>query len=102
MHPKAADSHSVVQVLRLYGRAGLTVQTILVDIEFESIKNTLEDKTTVNTNAAKEHVAEIERSIVYNEVMWANAFPNNKGVSQAFLPRALILRNNLDVTVHAR
>ena len=41
-------------------------------------------------------------NIVYHEVMWANAFPNKKGVSETFSPRALILRNNLDVTLHAK
>ena len=41
-------------------------------------------------------------NIVYHEVMWANTFPNKKGVSETFSPRALILRNNLDVTLHAK
>ena len=83
----------------------------------------------VSTSAAKERVAEIEQcigtmkeecrctvstlpfdvlpklvviNIVYHEVMWANAFPNKKGVSETFSPRAFILRNNLDVTLHAK
>ena len=41
-------------------------------------------------------------NIVYHEVMWANAFPNKKGVSETFSPRALILRKNPDVTLHAK
>ena len=102
-----------MRVLRLYGRAGLTVQTALLDIEFEPVKEPLLNKVVVNTSAAKEHVAEIERcirtvkekcrctvstlpftvlpklvviNIVYHEVMWANAFPNKKGVSETFPP----------------
>ena len=47
----------------MYGRAGLTVQTALLDIEFEPVKEPLLDKVVVNTSAAKEHVAEIERCI---------------------------------------
>ena len=120
---------AIVRVLRLYGRAGLTVQTALLDIKFEPVKDPLLNKVVVNTSAAKEHVAEIKRcirtvkekcrctvstlpfeilpklvviNIVYHEVMWVNAFPNKKGVSETFSPRALILRNNLDVTLHAK
>ena len=101
----------------------------LMDIEFEPVKEPLLCKVVLNTSAAKEYVAEIERcirtvkekcrctvstlpfevlpklvviNIVYHEVMWANAFPNKKGVSGTFSPRALILRNNLDVTLHAK
>ena len=106
-------SKAILRVLRLYGRAGLTVQTALLDIEFEPVKEPLLNKVVVNTSAAKEHVAEIERcirtmkekcrctvftlpftvlpklvviNIVYHKVMWANAFPNKKGVSKTFPP----------------
>ena len=101
----------------------------MLDIKFEPVKEPLLDKVVVNTSAAKEHVAEIKQcirtmkekcrctmstlpfevlpklvviNIVYHEVMWANAFPNKKGVSETFSPQALILRNNLDVTLHAK
>ena len=103
----------IIRVLRLYGRAGLTVQTAMMDLEFEPVKEPLLDKVVVNTSAAKEHVAEIERcirttkekcrctvsmlpfsvlpklvviNIVYHEVMWTNAFPNKKGGIREFFP----------------
>ena len=41
----------------------MIVQTILMDMEFDSNKYELMGKTVVNTSAAKEHVAEIERCI---------------------------------------
>ncbi len=50
------------RVLLVYGRADFRVRTILMDGEFERIKNLM---TTVecNTTAAKEHVSKAERTI---------------------------------------
>ena len=41
----------------------MIVQTILMDMEFDKTADHLMDSTVVNTSAAKEHVAEIERCI---------------------------------------
>ena len=51
----------LVKVSKLYARGGFTVRTILMDQEFDKVKDkmpSLED----NTTAAREHVGEIKRS----------------------------------------
>ena len=55
--------HSIKNVMRLYGRNNQPVTTILTDMEFTYVVDPLLGKTVVNTTAASEHVAEIERSI---------------------------------------
>ena len=54
---------SIKRVMQLYGRAGMIVQTVLMDMEFDKTVDELSDRTVVNTSAAQEHVAEIERQI---------------------------------------
>jgi hypothetical protein len=49
--------------MQLYSRGGMVVQTILMDMEFDKTVEPLMADVTVNTSAAQEHVAEIERSI---------------------------------------
>ena len=112
----------------MYGRAGLTVQTVLMDMEADKISDSVVGNVVVNTTAAKEHVAEIERlartvkergrcvvsqlpfsclpklivvNIIYHVVLWLNAFPCKLGISKEFSPRAIVLRTNLDVSKHA-
>ena len=52
----------IKRVLQVYNRAGFTVRYIMMDGEFEKVKELL--PTIVrNTTAAKEHVAESERKI---------------------------------------
>ncbi len=46
----------------MYRRAGFNARTILMDGEFEKLKNIL-PKVECNTTAAKEHVSKAERSI---------------------------------------
>ena len=94
------------QVLQVYRRAGFNVRTILMDEEFEKLKNIL-PTVECNTAAAKEHVSEAKRSIrtvkertrgligmlpfnnapwrmkikfVYFIVLWLNTFPVKTGV----------------------
>ena len=119
---------SLIRVLCLYGRAGLTVQTMLMDMEADKISDSVVGNVVVNTTAAKEHVAEIERlartvkergrcvvsqlpfsclpklivvNIIYHVALWLNAFPCKLGISKEFSPRAIVLRTNLDVSKHA-
>ena len=54
-------SKNLKRVMKLYGRGSIIVQTILMDIEFDSTTDELMVKTVVDTSVAKEHVAEIER-----------------------------------------
>ena len=41
----------------------MVVQTVLMDMEFDKTIDELSDQTVVDTSAAQEHVAEIERQI---------------------------------------
>lgn len=49
-------------VIQVYTQAGFNVHTILMDGEFEKVKNKL-PLVVCNTTAAKEHVSEAEHSI---------------------------------------
>jgi hypothetical protein len=52
----------IVRVMDLYSRGGFQVVTVLMDNEFEKLRN-LVPVLAVNTTAAKEHVPEVERRI---------------------------------------
>ena len=55
-------SSSLTKIVKVYARGGFIVRLVLMDMEFEKIKDDF-DKVEVNTTAAREHVAEIERGI---------------------------------------
>jgi hypothetical protein len=98
------------QVVNVYTQAGFIVRTILMDGEFEKIKN-LVPCLECNTTATKEHVSEAERGIrtvkertrgvlatlpfehiprrrkiefVYFVVLWLNTFPMQNRVSAVY------------------
>ena len=116
------------RVVHVYARAGFTVRTILMDGEFEKIRD-LVPKLECNTTAAKEHVSEAERGIrtikerarglittlpfdhiprrmkiefIYFCVLWLNAFPVKSGISSIHSPRELMVRWKLDYKRHCR
>ena len=116
------------RVVHVYARAGFTVRTILMDGEFEKIKD-LVPKLECNTTAAKEHVSEAERGIrtikeharglittlpfdhiprrmkiefIYFCVLWLNAFPVKSGISSIHSPRELMVHWKLDYKRHCR
>ena len=116
------------RIIRVYARAGFTIQTILMDNEFEKVRDHIHD-ATLNTPAASEHVGEIERKIrvikercrgiictlpytrlpqqmvvhlLHHVVMWLNNFPVAGGISDRFGPREIILRHALDAKRHCR
>ncbi len=120
--------NSLERVVRIYGRAGFIVQTSMMDMEFEKLKDLLPN-IALNTTAVREHVGEIQRKIrVIKErargmistlpyemlpkpviiellhfcVMWMNSFPVKLGVSEKNSPRELVSRNNLDAKLHCR
>jgi len=124
---KALVKH-IEHVLQVYRRAGFIVRTILMDGEFEKIKDVL-PTVECNTTAAKEHVSEAERTIrtvkertrglvctlpfthiprrmkiefVYFMVFWLNAFPVKTGISGVYPPRELLVRWCLDYNKHCR
>ena len=55
-------SKHLTRVLQVYGRAGFKVRTILMDGEFEKVRN-LMPCVECNMTVAKEHVSEAERTI---------------------------------------
>ena len=55
-------SSSLNNIVKFYARGGFVVRLVLMDMEFEKIKDNF-DKVEVNTTAAREHVGEIERGI---------------------------------------
>ncbi len=96
----------IVRVMDLYSRGGFQVGAVLMDNEFEKLRN-LVPVLAVNTTAAKEHVPEVKRRIrlikergrgilntlpfkkmpqimivklIYHVVLWLNAFPTKSGV----------------------
>jgi hypothetical protein len=54
--------HTLERVLRIYGKSGFIVQTALMDMEFEKLKDKMMN-VRLNTTAASEHVGEIEQKI---------------------------------------
>jgi hypothetical protein len=54
--------HTLEQVFRIYGSARFVVQTTMMDMEFDMLKNLL-PHVALNTMAAREHVGKIKRKI---------------------------------------
>ena len=124
-------SESLVKVLWLYARGGFRVNTIMMDMEFEKVRDLL-PMTEVNTTAAREHVGEIERGIrllkervrcyvtmaaragilylhklivirlVYFVTKCLNQFPAEKGVSLAYSPSEIVTQKSLTSRLIAR
>jgi hypothetical protein len=115
-------------MIDLYARGEFQVGTVLMDNEFEKLRN-LVPILVINTTAAKEHVPEVKRKIrlikergrgilntlpfkkmprlmlielVYHVVLWLNAFPENSGVSETLSPREIVHRHKLDFTKHCK
>ena len=114
--------------MQIYGKAGFIVQTVLMDMEFEKLRDKM-PSVVINTTAAREHVGEIERKIrVIKErargtigtlpyttlpklmtielmhfcVMWMNSFPVKSGISEKWSPRELVARHKLDAKHHCK
>ena len=111
--------NSLKHVMRLYVCNNQHVTTILTDMEFTSIIEPLLGKTVINTKAAREEVAEIERSIrtvkergrevvitipfdvllkliiinvIKFGVFWINAFPVKNGCSEVLSSREVMTK----------
>jgi hypothetical protein len=109
---------SLIQwIIQIYARAGLTIQTLLMDTKFEKVRNH-NPMLNFNTTAADEHVGKIEHSIqvikeracgivctlpypclphqmlihlIHFMVMWLNNFPVVNGIFADFSSQELIL-----------
>lgn len=118
------------QIKAIYSQRGFTVDTMLMDGQFEPLRAGLADlQITLNTVANDEHVPEAERYIrtvkermrsVYNTlpferlpvrmimelayycVYWLNSFPATDGVSPTLSPRAIIAGTTVDFAAHCR
>jgi hypothetical protein len=104
------------QIIPTYACAGFTVQTILIDNEFEKVRDHV-SMMNLNTTAANEHVGKVEHRIevikewarrilctlpyshlprqmlihlLHFVVMWLNSFPVVNGISADFSPQELI------------
>jgi hypothetical protein len=120
--------HTLERIFSIYGTAGFIVQTALMDMEFEKLKDKLPN-VILNTTAAQEHVGEIERKIQvvkerarcttsilpYNIlpkimiielmhfcIMWMNSFPVKSGISEKWSPREIVSRHRLDAKLHCK
>ena len=131
-HTPVSTTNSLVKyikcVLQGYNRAGFTVRYIMMDGEFEKVKELL-PTIVYNTTAAKEHVAEAEIKIrvvkernigvvntllftyiqrrmkfefIYFVTLWLNAFPVKSGVYETLSPREILLRWRMDAKKHCR
>ncbi len=120
--------HTLERVVCIYGTAGFIVQTALMDMEFEQLKDKLLN-VILNTTAAQEHVGEIDRKIQvvkervrcttsilpYNIlpklmiiglmhfcIMWMNSFPVKSGISKKWSPREIVSRHKHDAKLHCK
>jgi hypothetical protein len=118
--------HLLECIIRVYACAGFTIQTILIDNEFDKVKNHV-SPVNMNTPAAAEHIGKIEPCIqVIKErsqgiictlpylkipqmmlvyllhfiVMWLNNFPPAMGISSQWSPREIILHHHLNCKHH--
>ena len=124
---KALVKH-IEQVLQVYRHAGFILRTILMDGEFEKIKQAL-PTVECNTTAAKENVSKAVRTFrtvkertrglvcmlpfthipgqmkiefIYFMVFWLNAFPVKTGISGVYPPRELLVHWCLNYNKHCR
>ncbi len=121
-------SKHITRVLQVYERAGFRVRMILMDGEFEKVRDLI-PRAECNITAAKEHVSEAERAIrtinertrglvatlpfqhiprhmkiefIYFMVLWLNAFPVKNGILAVYSPRELLVRWRMDYSKHCR
>ncbi|KAL7480336.1 hypothetical protein ACHAW6_006029, partial [Cyclotella cf. meneghiniana] len=53
----------LMDIVKLYKRAGFVIRDCIMDNEFEPLVKLLLDKLVINTTAKNEHVGEIEKKI---------------------------------------
>ena len=119
----------LLRVLHFYRRAGIIIQSALMDKEFDAVRAECPN-LPINTCAANEHMPKIERTMravknrargVYNTlpfkegipklmliellhftVLWLNAFPIRSGISSTYSPRELVVRHKLNAKTHCK
>jgi hypothetical protein len=121
-------SSSLTKIIRLYACTGFIIHVIMMDQEFDKVKDTNE-MVEISTTVAQEHVRKIkqyicttkERSralmldlpftvlprqvaihLVYFAVLWLNSLPAATGVSDKYSPHNIVLGRELDFTKHCK
>jgi hypothetical protein len=121
-------SNSLTKIVRLYACTGFIVHVIMMDQEFDKVKDACK-MVEINTTAACKHVGEIkhfictikERSralvsdlpyttlprqvvihLVYFAVLWLNSLPAPPGVSNKYSPREIVLGRKLNFKKHCK
>ncbi len=116
------------RVMAIYSCGSFCVSTILMDNEFEKLRE-LVPKIVVNTTVAKEHMPEVEHHIwlvkewgqgilntllfkkmpqviliklIYQVVLWLNTFPTKTGVSKVLLPCKIVFHQKLNFSKHCQ
>jgi hypothetical protein len=121
-HTAPQLSNSLTKIVRLYACTGFIVRVIMMDQEFDKVKDAC-DMGAINTTTAHKHVGEIERFIhtikerscalvsdlpytplpcqvvihlVYFAVLWLNSLPAATRVSDKYSPWEIILGHELN------
>jgi hypothetical protein len=119
---------SIKKIINLYRTRGFTIDTALMDREFECLRSDLPE-LNLNTTAASEHVPDVERQIrvlkerprairstlpfqaipgqiiielVYYAAFWLNAFPPSSGVYSTYSPQTIMTGTALDFVKHCK
>ena len=121
---------AIQQVLNIYQIKNFKVTHLLMDGQFEPLRNSISGLgATLNTVARDEHVPEIERHIrtlkervrcvrnmlpfesipkrlviemVYYATFWLNCFPSKEGISNSLSPRTIITGSKVDYLKHCK
>jgi hypothetical protein len=120
--------NSIRKSVNLYKQRGFTIETALMDREFECLRGNLPE-LNLNTTAASEHIPDVERQIrvlkersrairstlpfkaipgriiielVYYAAFWLNDFPLSSGVSAFYSPRTIMTGMALDFAKHCK
>jgi hypothetical protein len=121
-------SNSLTKIVRLYARTGFIIRVIMMDQEFDKVKDACK-MVEINTTTAHEHVGKIKRFIctikecshalvldllyttlprqvvihlVYFAVLWLNSLPAAAGVSDKYSPWEILLSCELDFEKHCK
>ena len=120
-------ANHLVRVINIYTKEGFKFHSLLMDNEFNMIKDLL-TQYNINTMEANEHLGEAKRTIwiikerehgilgtlpfkklprvmsihlVHFVTMWLNAWPNKTGISSTISPREMITGIKLTTKLHA-
>ena len=115
-----------MKIVKLYAKGGFQVKVVLMDKEFDKIRDAV-GHLEINTTAAREHVAKIERQIrtvkermrcgtssllscgikhlhkqivihlVYDVTLKLNSFPRKQSLSLNFLPREIVMQRSISL-----